>query len=308
MRNLSSYLRVLAFAGLALLGIEYLVQTEEGKWAIIENPYAGVFLGVVILFAIAIEVSIASLKNILYFTMDEAARERYDAKQAEKGKRFAHLKERLQKMMTRSKPVEEEHEIVLDHNYDGIRELDNKLPPWWLYGFYLTILFAVIYLVRFHVFDDYTQKEEYEQEVAEAKAAIEEYKKNNKDLIDLENVQFVMDEGNLSAGEQIYNTNCVACHKADGGGGIGPNLTDKHWILGGGIKNVFKTISKGGRSGKGMVAWENQLSAEEMQQVASYVLTLQGKEPAEPKDPQGEEIWELERDDEGNIIKNEDKE
>ena len=305
MRNLSSYLRVLAFAGIALLGIEYLIQTEEGKWAIIENPYAGVFLGIVILFAIAIEVSIASLKNILYYTMDEAARERYDAQQAEKSKRFVKLKERLQKMMTRSKPVEEEHEIVLDHNYDGIRELDNKLPPWWLYGFYLTIIFAAVYLVRFHIFDDYTQKEEYEQEVAEAKAAIEEYKKNNKDLIDLESVQFVTNEDDLSAGEQIYTTNCVACHKADGGGGIGPNLTDKHWILGGGIKNVFKTISKGGRSGKGMVAWENQLSAEEMQQVASYVLTLQGTEPAQPKEPQGEEIWELERDEEGNIIKEE---
>ena len=302
MRNLSSYLRVIAFVGVAFLGIEYLVQTEEGKWAILENAYAGVFLGIVLLFAIAIEVSIASLKNILYYTMDEAARERYDAKQAEKSKRFVRLKERLQKMMTRSKPVEEEHEIVLDHNYDGIRELDNKLPPWWLYGFYLTILFAAVYLVRFHVFDDYTQKEEYEQEVAEAKAAIEEYKKNNKDLIDLESVQFVTNEDDLSAGQQIYTTNCVACHKADGGGGIGPNLTDKHWILGGGIKNVFKTISKGGRSGKGMVAWENQLSAEEMQQVASYVLTLQGTEPAQPKDPQGEEIWELERDGEGNII------
>jgi cytochrome c oxidase cbb3-type subunit 3 len=303
MRNPSSYLRVLAFACLALLGIEYLTQTEEGKWAIIENPYAGAFLGIVILFAIAIEVSIASLKNILYYTMDEAARERYDAQQAEKGKRFVNLKERLQKIMTRSKPVEEEHEIVLDHNYDGIRELDNKLPPWWLYGFYLTILFAAIYLVRFHVFDDYTQKEEYEQEVAEAKAAIEEYKKNNKDLIDLESVQFVTNESDLSAGKKVYTTNCVACHKADGGGGIGPNLTDKHWILGGGIKNVYKTISKGGRSGKGMVAWENQLSAEEMQQVASYVLTLQGTEAAQPKEPQGEEIWELERDEEGNIVK-----
>lgn len=303
MRNLSSYLRVLAFAGLALLGIEYLAQTEEGKWAIIENPYAGVFLGIVILFAIAIEVSIASLKNILYYTMDEAARERYDAQQTEKSQRFVRWKERLQKMMTRSKPVEEEHEIVLDHNYDGIRELDNKLPPWWLYGFYLTIIFAAIYLARFHVFDGYTQKEEYEQEVAEAKAAIKEYKKNNKDLIDLESVQFVTNEDDLSAGKKVYTTNCVACHKADGGGGIGPNLTDKHWILGGGIKNVYETISKGGRSGKGMVAWENQLSAEEMQQVASYVLTLQGTEPAQPKEPQGEEIWELERDEDGNIIK-----
>ena len=77
---------------------------------------------------------------------------------------------------------------------------------------------------------------------------------------------------------------------ADGGGGIGPNLTDNHWILGGGIKNVFKTISQGGRNGKGMIAWKQSLKPSEMAQVASYVLTLQGKTPANPKAPEGE-IW-----------------
>ena len=102
-----------------------------------------------------------------------------------------------------------------------------------------------------------------------------------------------MDSGeaaDMSAGEKIFQANCVACHMADGGGGIGPNLTDEYWILGGGIKNVFNTISEGGRDGKGMVAWKQTLKPVEMAQVASYVLTLGGTTPANPKEPQGD-IW-----------------
>ena len=79
----------------------------------------------------------------------------------------------------------------------------------------------------------------------------------------------------------------------DGGGGIGPNLTDKHWILGGGIKNVFHTISEGGRSGKGMISWKNDLKPIEMAQVASYVLSLQGTTPANPKEAEGD-LWQPE--------------
>src|SRR5690606_20848013 len=93
-----------------------------------------------------------------------------------------------------------------------------------------------------------------------------------------------------NSGKTIFNQNCVACHMADGGGGIGPNLTDQHWILGGGIKNIFKTISEGGRAGKGMIAWKNDLKPAEMAQVASYILTFQGTTPANPKAAEGD-IW-----------------
>ena len=168
--------------------------------------------------------------------------------------------------------------------------MDNSLPPWWVYGFYITILFAGIYLVRFHVFSDYTQAEEYETEVAIAKMEIEEWKKTAKDLVDVNTVTLLTDAGDLSNGKRIFNERCVACHKADGGGGIGPNLTDVNWILGGGIKNVFNTISEGGRAGKGMVPWKTELKPSEMAQVASYVLSLQGTTPAEPKAPEGE-VW-----------------
>ncbi|MCB0434543.1 MAG: cytochrome c, partial [Mangrovimonas sp.] len=110
------------------------------------------------------------------------------------------------------------------------------------------------------------------------------------DLVDFETVTVLTDAADLANGKKIFEANCVACHKVDGGGGIGPNLTDHYWILGGGIKNVFHTITEGGRDGKGMIAWKQSLKPSEINQVASYVLTFQGTTPAEPKDPEGE-LW-----------------
>jgi len=94
----------------------------------------------------------------------------------------------------------------------------------------------------------------------------------------------------LAAGKAIFSTTCVACHRADAGGSIGPNLTDDQWILGGGIKNVFHTIANGGRDGKGMVSWKATLKPKEIQLVASYVLSLQGSNPKDPKPSEGE-VW-----------------
>lgn len=286
-----SYIRIIVLVGLAWLGTEYLTETEPGQWAILEYPFAGIFLGIVFLFALAIEASVASLKNILYMSLSEKAQKKYDEAEAERASKIPQQIEAFLQSMTKSKEVEEEHEIILDHNYDGIRELDNKLPPWWLYGFYATIVFAVVYLVRFHVIGDYTQAEEFQQEVAQAEKDIEAYLATAENIINYENVVALEEESDLQAGEKIYQINCAVCHRADGGGGIGPNLTDKHWILGGGIKNVFKTVSEGGRPGKGMVSWKSDLSAKEMQQVSSYVLTLQENNPEDGKAPEGD-VWE----------------
>ena len=194
---------------------------------------------------------------------------------------------------TKAKAIEEEDEIILDHNYDGIKELDNSLPPWWLYLFYATILFGVVYLVRFHVVGDDNQAMEYEKAVAEARAEINKYKSTAKDLITAENVALLTDEKSLKRGKAVFNLNCASCHGMDGGGSIGPNLTDEYWILGGGIKNVFTTISEGGRVGKGMIAWNKTLKADDIAKVASYVVSLQGTTPANPKAPEGE-VWEEE--------------
>lgn len=288
--KLGSFLRIIFFVAIAWIGGEYLLATESGQWAIIEHPFLAVFIGIVFLFALAIEASISSLKNIMYLSLSEEARERYDAQEEARKFEWETKLVAFMQSMTKSKDIEEEDTIILDHNYDGIKELDNRLPPWWLYGFYLTIIFAVVYLVRFHVIGDYTQAEEYQNEVAKAKIEIEEYLATAKDIINVDNVVALDDASDLAIGEKIYTQSCVACHRADGGGGIGPNLTDEHWILGGGIKNIFNTISEGGRPGKGMVAWKTELSAKEMQQVASYVLTLQENNPEDGKAPEGD-VW-----------------
>ncbi|RIV43090.1 cbb3-type cytochrome c oxidase N-terminal domain-containing protein [Flagellimonas pelagia] len=267
--------------------MEYFIDSGE-KPAIIEYPITQFFMLLVLMILIAIELILSSIENIMFQTLSEEGKEKYLAAKNKKYE-WTWAKNAMSRL-TRSRSIEREGEIILDHNYDGIRELDNVLPPWWVYLFYGTIIFAVVYLVRFHIIGDYDQKLEYEQEVAAAQQAIEEYKKTAKDLVDVNTVEFLSDESDLSAGEKIFQSNCVACHMADGGGGIGPNLTDEYWILGGGIKNVFHTISEGGRDGKGMIAWKQSLKPAEIAQVASYVLTLGGTTPANPKEPQGD-IW-----------------
>lgn len=289
MRNLiPSYIRVpLVFFAIAAL-IEYFVDSGDQP-AFIEQPVILLFLLLVLLFLIAIEGIVGTMDNILYQSLDEEGRARYDAQRTAPSK-FSLWIQNIYKKLRGGKPIEEEAEIILDHNYDGIKELDNNLPPWWLYGFYATIIFAAVYLARYHVFNAEDQFDEYEIEYAEANRAIEEYKKTAKNLVDVNTVEVLTEAADLNAGKKIFEVNCVACHMADGGGGIGPNLTDEHWILGGGIKNVFRTISEGGRDGKGMVAWKNSLKPLEMAQVASYVLQFQGTTPANPKEAEGD-IW-----------------
>ena len=185
-------------------------------------------------------------------------------------------------------PAEEESNIMMDHEYDGIRELDNNLPPWWKYMFYATIIFAFVYLIRFHITGSgQLQGEEYAAEMEAAVAAKAEMMANATESITEENVIYLVDAPNIEKGGAIYQGNCATCHSQLGGGGAGPNLTDEYWIHGGGIKNVFKTI-KYGVPAKGMIAWQSQFSPSQMQQISSYVLSLQGSNPPGGKDPQGE--------------------
>ena len=289
MKTIFSVLRVLGLLLLAIILAD--ITLETGEQSIFQAyPIIWLILGVILLIAVAIEVSVAALERTLYLSLKPEARLEYDKAVAlKKQNRFAWIKRTYQKLLDK-KPIEKEDEIILDHNYDGIKELDNNLPPWWLYGFYASIIFAGIYLAKYHIFDGSTQKEEYMVEVAEARAAVEEYKKNAKGLIDANTVELLTGEQDINAGKAIFSGNCAACHKIDGGGGIGPNLTDSYWILGGGIKNVFNTISEGGRAGKGMVSWKTDLKPDEIAQVASYVLSLHGTTPADAKDPEGE-LW-----------------
>lgn len=288
MRNLiPSWIRV-PIVFFIIFGLtEYVIDSGE-KPAFIEYPAVLLFLFLVLLILIAIEAIVSALENVMLYKLDEEAKARFLAEK-ESVYKFTWLKNTYKKLLG-SKPIEEESEIILDHNYDGIKELDNALPPWWLYGFYISIIFGAVYLLRYHVFNGANQYDELETELADAQTAIEAYKKTAKDLVDANTVTLLTDTADLSAGKTIFETNCIACHMADGGGGIGPNLTDQHWILGGDIKSVFHTISEGGRSGKGMIAWKAQLKPLEMAQVASYVLAFQGTTPANPKEPEGD-LW-----------------
>lgn len=276
---------VIFFAIFALM--EYFIDSGE-KPAFITYPITQVFLLLVLLILIGIELVLKSIENVLFQTLSEEAKERYLSAKFT-GWEWKWGKKMYQKLLG-SRPIEEEGEIIIDHNYDGIKELDNSLPPWWVYLFYATILFGVVYLVRFHIIGDYTQQEEFEQEMEIARLEVEAYKKTAKGLVDVTTVELLTDASDLNAGKAIYETNCAVCHMNDGGGGIGPNLTDANWILGGGIKNVFNTISEGGRDGKGMVAWKTILKPAEMAQVSSYLLTFQGTVPANPKAPEGD-VW-----------------
>ncbi len=271
-----------------ILGLMEFFIDSGNKPAILQYPMAQVFMLFILLLIIAIEVILAAIENVMFQTLSDEAKDRY---LAAKNKKWEwEWGKRTYSKLLGSKPIEAEGEIVLDHNYDGIRELDNKLPPWWVYLFYASIVFAVVYMFRFHVFGGYDQELEYEREIAAAQAEIEEYRKTAKDLIDANTVELLTDAEDLKAGETIFTGNCAVCHKIDLGGAIGPNLTDDYWVLGGGIKNVFNTISEGGRAGKGMVSWKTNLKPSEMAQVASYVLNMHGTNPADAKDPEGE-IW-----------------
>lgn len=283
--NIPWWIRIPVLFFIILGLMEYFIDSGD-KPAIIEYPITQFFMLMVLLLLIAIELILQSVENVMFQTLSKEAQERYLASKSE-GWEWKWGK-RVYKKMLGSKPIEKEGEIILDHNYDGIRELDNTLPPWWVWMFYATIVFGVIYLARFHIFNDYDQDTEYLTEIKLAEAEIAEYKKTAKGLVDASTVEILSDVSDIAAGKAIFESNCVACHMADGGGGIGPNLTDQNWILGGGIKNVFTTISEGGRDGKGMIAWKQTLKPAEIAQVASYVLNFQGTTPANPKAPEGE--------------------
>lgn len=283
----ASILRIIFVAALSLFLIEGLARTSD-QWAIVETPILLVVWLVIILFMVAIEVSVASIQRLLFETLNEEAKARYLAKEAESKNSGSELLNKTYRLMVGEKKARSEEEIIIDHDYDGIKELDNNLPTWWVYGFYATIIFAVVYMARYHVFDGPTQEEEYRREVAAAEVSIEEYRRTAKGLVDASTVVMLTDASDLNAGRNIYDGSCAVCHRADGGGGIGPNLTDNYWILGGSLSNIYEVISEGGRPGKGMIPWKNDLKPLEIAQVSSYVMTMQGTNPADAKEAEGD--------------------
>jgi cytochrome c oxidase cbb3-type subunit 3 len=282
------YVRVPLIFFAVFAAMEYFIDSGD-RPAFIKFPMVSLFLFVFLFLLIAIEITISAIDKITYQLLTEEQRAKLEAASSV-GFKDSEWYSKLLKKLTKSEPIENEGQLLLDHDYDGIRELDNNLPPWWVYLFYACIVFAVVYLVRFEIMGADNQEMELKKEMAQAKIEVAEYMKTAPDLMDEKTVTLLTDAAALAEGKTIFTTNCAACHRADAGGQIGPNLTDDHWILGGGIKNVFHTLVNGGRDGKGMIAWKGTLKPKEMQKVASYVLSLRGSNPKDPKAPDGE-IW-----------------
>lgn len=282
-----SYVRVPLLFAVVFVALEYLIDGGDQP-AFIKYPMVSLFLAVFLFLLVAIEIVVSAVDKVTYSILTDEQRLQLEEVQSISFRDSKFVKSILQKF-TRSKSMEQESDIMLDHDYDGIKELDNVLPPWWVNLFIATTIFAVIYLFRFHVMNDYTQEQEFEQEVELANLEIAKHKLTSpKEEVTLADVTMLTDAASLAKGKEIFTNACAACHKPDGGGIVGPNLTDEFWINGGGIKNVFKVIAEGSPNNASMVAWAKTLGTTEVQKVASYVLTLQGTKPAGAKPAEGE--------------------
>jgi cytochrome c oxidase cbb3-type subunit III len=282
-----SYVRVPVIFAIVMIAMEYFIDSGDQP-AFIKYPMLSLFLAVFLFLLVAIEIVVSAVDKVTYYLLTNDQKKQLEEAQSIP---FTESKfyQGIMNKFTRSKDIEQESDILLDHDYDGIRELDNVLPPWWVNLFYATIIFGLVYIVRFHVVNDYTQAEEFNQEVALANIEIEKNKAANPvEEVTVDKVTLLTDSESLAKGKEIFTNACAACHKADGGGVVGPNLTDQFWINGGGIKNVFKLIAEGSKNNPTMVGWAKTLGTKEVQKVASYVLSLQGTKPAGEKPAEGE--------------------
>ena len=224
-----------------------------------------------------------AIRSVLRLTIPDYDKQR----KAEKATKSTEAKARWNKLLG-VRPIEEEKDIEIDHEFDGIKELDNPVPIWFNALFYGTICFGLIYLMVYHVFGwGMNQDQEYQHEMAVAEKAKQEYLAQAANLIDESSVEVNVDMA--VAGKAIFTANCVACHGANGEGGIGPNLTDKFWLHGGEIKDIFKTV-KYGVPAKGMVPWEQTLTPGQIAEVSNYILTLRDTNPANAKAAEGVEV------------------
>ncbi len=261
-----------------------LILTSLGSNAQAEGDNSGVMLFVVGLVAIVavlvLLVAIYALKVINKLEKDQPEGSRDDDS----------LWSRFLEIANNRAPEDKEADIMMDHNYDGIRELDNHLPPWWKWLFYITIIWGVVYLIGHHFTGWFPlQEEEYEIAMAEANAEKKASQEANAEAggFDESKLEYTADAAMIEAGKKTFGRNCVACHGTLGEGNtIGPNLTDEYWLHGGGIKNVFSTISDGVPD-KGMISWKSQLSPTDIRDVSTYILSLAGSNPPGAKEAQG---------------------
>lgn len=257
----------------------------------VNHPMGPLYLVTGLLFVTLVLVIVVAvyMLRILNAFVEQAERERA----RKSGVQYVPQVSWLTKMwdeLNASVPVDKEKDIDLGHDFDGIRELDNHLPPWWTGILYGSMIWAVVYMIVYHFTGSLPLSEaEYENELAAAAEQVRAYRATQPVAdIDENNLAYSADAAILENGKNVFKSNnCQQCHRTDAGGNaIGPNLTDVYWIHGGSIKNIFQTI-KTGVVEKGMPAWGKVMSPTDVRDVAFYVMSLQGTNPADPKKPQG---------------------
>lgn len=243
--------------------------------------FHSILISIIIILSIVMLLVVYTLHHVVSILKHEAEGKAYNFQENEELS--------VWEKMLALKPLSAEKDIELDHDYDGIKELNNPIPPWFNVLFYGTIVFAIFYLLIYHVWDSAPlQAAEYNNELIAADEQKKIYLAKVGNAIDENSVVVLKDENALASGKQEFVTRCAACHGQNAeGAAVGPNLTDEYWLHGGSVNDIFKTIKYGVPS-KGMVAWQSSINPVKMQEITSYILSMQGTNPPGAKEPQGE--------------------
>lgn len=274
-----------------ILGVPLMVMAKDGSAAdkYLTWSYHNIFLVIGLIVFAGVGITLWNVMNgIVDYQKKEFLREQGIEPTNVKAKKGPSLLKQLYDKAWSLVPIDREGDIDLGHDYDGIRELDNRLPPWWVYTFYLTIIISIGYLYVYHGSDiGMSQQEEYIAEMEAGELAKEEFAARQKNAIDEKNLVMVTDAKTLEKAHGLFIANCAACHGPEGQGTVGPNMTDNYWIHGGSLSDVYQTI-KNGVPEKGMIAWKTQMQPATILNLASYIKTLQGTNPPNPKKAEGE--------------------
>jgi len=228
---------------------------------------------------------IISLLFVLRF-LAGIKRKRKPAKARVPGKPRVSWMEKINNTKTVDASAEAEEDM--GHDFDGIHELNNPTPPWWKWGFVFTVCFGIVYFWRTEISHSApSQLEELADAEQKAAVAKQEYLKKAANNIDENNVTLLTDPNDIAAGQKMFISNCAPCHGPQGQGVVGPNLTDDYWLHGGKVNEVFKTI-KYGVADKGMKSWQEDFSPKQLAQLASFIKSIHGSNPPNPKEAQGQ--------------------
>lgn len=183
----------------------------------------------------------------------------------------------------------DEKDLLIEHVYDGIQELNHPLPSWWNLILYISIIFSVGYFAYYQFFGGASLEQEFEKEYSEILAAQQEFKRQNE-LFKEEHYKAVVADDGVNKGKAVFELNCLPCHAENGKGDVGPNLTDAHWMIAKGTPETIYSVVFSGSEENGMPAWAELLPKDEIYQAVAYVMSLKNTYQKGGKAPQGEKI------------------